>query len=231
MLIGILETGLAPDALRARAGSYPQLFQRLLAPHGFEFRTWSVVNMEFPDSVHDAEGWLMTGSRHGTYEDLPFIAPLEALIRQAMAEGVPVVGICFGHQMVAQALGGRVERYPGGWAVGPQTYDFDGAPLTLNAWHRDQVTVLPKGAEVIATHPLCPYAGLRYGDRALTVQAHPEFDDGFMEGLIEARGRGLVPDDRLDAALGRLGGANDSPAIAARIAAFFRQPRAAAAAA
>ena len=229
MRIGILETGLAPDTLRARFGSYPDLFARLLAPHGFDFTTFSVVAMEFPDSVHDAEGWLITGSRHGVYDDLPFIPPLEALVRQAVAEAVPVVGICFGHQILAQALGGRVEKFHGGWAVGPQDYNFDGSTLRLNAWHQDQVIEPPEGAEVIATHPFCPYAGLRYGDRALSVQAHPEFDDGFIEGLIESRGRGVVPDERLDAALERLGGGGDAAVIAARIAAFFRQPRRAAA--
>ena len=87
----------------------------------------------------------------------------------------------------------------------------------------------PPGAEVIATHPFCAIAGLRLSDKALTVQPHPEFDDAFIEGLIRTRGRGLVPDDRLDAALDRLGGATDSDRIAARIAAFFRQPRPAAA--
>jgi len=225
MLIGILETGHAPEALRATAGSYPDMFRRLLAPHGFDFRSWAVVEGELPDSVHDAEAWLITGSRHGVYDDLPWIAPLEALIRQAVDEGVPVVGICFGHQIVARALGGRVEKFPGGWAVGPQDYDFDGERLTLNAWHQDQVIAPPAGAEVIATHPFCPYAGLRYGDRALTVQAHPEFDDAFLTGLIETRGRGLVPDDRLDAALARLGPDNDAGRIAARIATFLRQPR------
>jgi GMP synthase (glutamine-hydrolysing) len=229
MLIGILETGLAPDALRARAGSYPDMFARLLGPHGFDFRTWSVVNMEFPESVHDAEGWLITGSRHGVYDDLPFIAPLEALIRQAVAEGVPVVGICFGHQIVAQALGGRVEKFHGGWAVGPQEYDFAGRPVRLHAWHQDQVIEPPAQAEVIATHPFCAYAGLRYSDRALTVQAHPEYDDAFLHGLIEMRGRGLVPDDRLDGALDRMDGSTDAADIAARIAAFFRQPRSSAA--
>ncbi|MBK5926072.1 type 1 glutamine amidotransferase [Rhodobaculum claviforme] len=225
MRIGILETGLAPDDLRARHGSYPDLFTRLLGRHGFDFTTHRVVEMEFPDSVHDAEGWLITGSRHGVYEDHPFIPPLEALIRQAVAEAVPVVGICFGHQIIARALGGRVEKFPGGWAVGPQDYDFDGTPLRLNAWHQDQVIDPPEGAEVIATHPFCPYAGLRYGDRAFSVQAHPEFPDDFVAGLIETRGRGVVPDDRLDAALERLGGPGDSGVLADRIANFFRQPR------
>ena len=222
MRIGILETGHAPEALRAASGSYPAMFRRLLAPHGFDFRDWSVVDGDFPDSVHDAEGWLITGSRHGTYDDLPFIAPLEALIRQAVDEGVPVVGICFGHQIVAQALGGRVEKFPGGWAVGPQSYDFDGETLTLNAWHQDQVMQPPPGAETIATHPFCPHAGLRIGDKALTVQAHPEFDDAFIHGLIETRGQGVVPDDRIAAARARAGEATGGARLWDKIAALFR---------
>jgi GMP synthase-like glutamine amidotransferase len=225
MLIGILETGHAPDDLRARHGSYPDMFARMLAPYGFSFHSWAVVDMEFPASVHDADGWLITGSRHGTYDDLPFIAPLEAFVRQAMEAGVPLVGICFGHQIIAQALGGKVGKFPGGWAVGPQAYDFDGERLVLNAWHQDQVLKPPQGAETVASNDFCPVAALSYGERAFSVQAHPEFDDAFLHGLIESRGRGLVPDDRLDTASARLGAPLDTPRIARRIAEFFRQPR------
>jgi len=228
MLIGILETGHAPADLRARSGSYPDMFRQLLAPHGFDFRSWTVVDMAFPDSVHDADGWLITGSRHGAYEDLPFVAPLEAFIRKAYAAGVPLVGICFGHQIIAQALGGRVEKVSRGWAVGPQTYQLDDTTLTLNAWHQDQVTKAPDGAEVIARNDFCPIAGLRYGDRAWSVQPHPEFDDDFLRGLIETRGPGLVPDRQLAEAAQRLGTPTDAPDIARRIAEFFRLPRAAA---
>lgn len=223
MLIGILQTGYAPEALR-QAGDYPEMFARLLAGHGFTFRTFRVVDMEFPAAVHDCDGWLITGSRHGVYEDLPFIAPLERFIREAFAAGVPVAGICFGHQIMAQALGGKVEKYAGGWSAGPTEYDFGGERLTMNAWHQDQVTVPPPGAEVIATSAFCRHAGFAYpGDRGLSVQAHPEFDDAFVRGLIDTRGRGVVPDAVLDTARAKLGAPLDSDRIAAQIADFFNR--------
>ncbi len=231
MQIGILQTGRAPDALLDEWGDYPAMFARLLDGHGFTFRTWRVVDMEFPPDVHAADGWLLTGSRHGAYEDLPFIPPLEAFIREAYAEGVPMVGICFGHQIIAQALGGRVEKFAGGWSVGPTTYDIEGRPVTLNAWHQDQVTVPPPGATVIGRAPTCANAALAYGDRALTIQAHPEFSAGFLAGLMRTRGRGLVPNDRLDAAAAKLDTPLSDRAVADRIAAFFKAPRARAAAA
>lgn len=225
MLIGILQTGHAPEALSGEMGDYPDMFERLLDGEGFTFRTWRVVDMQFPPDVHAADGWLLTGSRHGAYEDHPFIPPLEDFIRRAYAEAVPLVGICFGHQIIAQALGGKVEKFAGGWSVGPQSYDFEGEPLTLNAWHQDQVTVTPPGARVIATNPFCANAALAYDDRALTVQAHPEFKAPFLDGLMRTRGPGLVPDDRLRAAAARLDAPLDDRRIAARIAAFFRHPR------
>jgi len=224
MLIGILQTGYAPEALRD-AGDYPDMFARLLDGHGFDFRTYRAVDMEFPASARECDGWLITGSRHGTYEDLPFIAPLEQLIRDAFDARVPVAGICFGHQIMAQALGGKVEKYQGGWSVGPTEYDFDGQTLAMNAWHQDQVITPPPGAQVIASSPFCQYAGLAYDDRGLSVQAHPEFADAFVQGLIDTRGRGLVPDTVLDAARDKLGAPLDSPDVAGRIAAFFKRDR------
>ncbi|MCU0912408.1 MAG: type 1 glutamine amidotransferase [Rhodobacteraceae bacterium] len=225
MQIGILQTGHAPDALIGRTGDYGDMFQRLLAGQGLTFRVWSVVDMEFPASVHDAEGWLLTGSRHGAYEDHPFIPPLEAFIRQAHAEGVPMVGVCFGHQIIAQALGGKVEKYHGGWSVGPTRYRLNGEEVRLNAWHQDQVVKVPEGAEVVGTSPFCENAALVYGDRAFTVQAHPEFDNAFLTDLIAARGRGLVPDRLLAEAEAELAAPVDSPVLARQIADFFKQHR------
>lgn len=201
MKIGILQTGTSPDGMVAEFGSYGDLFKRLLAGRGFDFDVYDVEHMDFPPGPEAADGWLITGSRHGAYEDHPFIKPLEALIRCIRASGRPLVGICFGHQIVAQALGGKVEPFEGGWSVGPVEYDFDGEPIRLNAWHRDQVTRPPPDATVIARTPFCRYAGLRYGDTILTVQPHPEMTPAFLSRLAEERGRGLVPDERLDAAL------------------------------
>jgi GMP synthase-like glutamine amidotransferase len=228
MQIGILQTGQSPDALKPVHGDYPDFFETLLAGRGLTFRRFHVEAMDFPASVHDCEGWLITGSRHGAYEDHPFIAPLEGFIRDAYAAGIPVVGICFGHQIIAKAMGGRVERYAGGWSVGPTEYDFGGETVTLNAWHRDQVTEVPPGAEVIASNDFCANAALLYDDRMLSLQAHPEFGPAFLEGLIRTRGPGLVPDTTLAAARDALGTPLSQAQVADRIAAFFlnRQTRA-----
>lgn len=221
MQIGILQTGHAPDALRAAHGDYPDMFARLLAGHGLSFARYDVEAMEFPASAKAAEGWLITGSRHGVYEDHPFIPPLEAFIREATGAGVPVVGICFGHQIIARALGGEVEKFRGGWAVGPTEYQIEGQTFRLNAWHQDQVIRPPLGARTVGTAPACPHAALIYGDRAFSVQPHPEFDRAFTEGLMRTRAPGVVPEPVLADARARLDIPTDSGAMAQRIARFF----------
>ena len=226
MLIGILQTGQAPDALKSETGDYPAFFARLLAGHGFSFRTWLVEAMQFPDTPQDADGWLITGSRHGAYEDHPFIKPLETLIRDIHAAGVPLVGICFGHQIIAQALGGRVERSEKGWAVGATDYDFGGETLRLNAWHRDQVVAVPPDARVVASNDFCANAALVYDDRVFTLQAHPEFRPDFIDGLMRTRGPGLVPEPVMAEARAKLAAPIDDQSMAGRIAAFFKMPRA-----
>jgi len=123
---------------------------------------------------------------------------------------------------MAQALGGRVGKFPGGWAVGPTTYDFQGQPVVMNAWHQDQVLDPPPDAQTVASNDFCTHAAFSYGDWGYSVQAHPEFGNDFVAGLIEARGRGLVPDPILDQAAARLDTPLDSPAIADRIAAHFK---------
>lgn len=226
MRIGILQCGQAPADLKQDMGDYPDMFVRLLDGRGFEFRTYHVEAMEFPGSVQDADGWLLTGSRHGAYEDHAFIPPLERFIHEAYEAGVPMVGICFGHQIIAQALGGTVVKHPGGWAVGTHDYDFGGETVRLNAWHQDQVVALPPTAQVAGRSEFCENAALIYGDRAYTVQPHPEFSDTFIQGLMDTRGRGLVPQDLLDRAAARMGESKGAEAIADKIEAFFKQPRA-----
>ena len=222
MLIGFLQTGLAPETLSPEMGDYPDMFARLLSGRGLTFRTFRVVEGEFPAAVSDCDGWLITGSRHGVYEGHPWIAPLEQFIRDCFAAAVPMVGVCFGHQIIAQAMGGKVERFDGGWAVGATTYDFGDRSMTLNAWHRDQVTCAPSGAQVIAGNDFCTNAALLYPGHALTVQAHPEFRPDFVKGLMETRGKGLVPDDVMAAAAARLDDPLHDNAMADQIADFFK---------
>jgi GMP synthase (glutamine-hydrolysing) len=223
MKIGILQTGHSPDEVRGDLGDYSDMFARLLGGHGFDFVTYNVVDGEFPAGPADADGWLITGSKHGAYEDHAWIPPLEALIRAIRDAGKPLIGVCFGHQIIAQALGGRVEKFAGGWAVGPTTYDFDGDTLTLNAWHQDQVTALPEGAKVLASNDFCANAALAYGDTILTIQPHPEFGAPLIQGLITHRAPGVVPADQIAAARDRLDTPLDSTRFADRMAAFFKR--------
>ena len=223
MRIGILQTGIAPDSLKADFGDYPAFFETLLAGNEFKFTTYVVVNNDFPPDVQAADGWLITGSRHGAYENHAFITPLEDFIRSAAAGKVPMVGVCFGHQIMAQALGGKVEKFIGGWSVGANDYDFEGQTVTLNAWHQDQVTSVPKGAKIIAHSTFCAVAGLAYGTHGLSVQAHPEFSSEFVEGLMDSRGKGVVPEALLSKARTRLNDKIDQPLLARKIANFFKK--------
>lgn len=225
MKIGILQTGLVPENLSEEHGEYPQVFMNFLAGNGFDFETYSVVRGEFPSGPEAADGWLITGSRHGAYEDHAWIAPLEDLVRGAFAAGKPVVGICFGHQIIAQALGGTVEKFQGGWAVGPQVYDLNGAQVTLNAWHQDQVTSPPKGAITVGSNDFCAHAALLYPGQAYSVQPHPEFSDAYTKGLIETRGPGIVPQNILDDADAKIGTPLSQKALADQFALFFREGR------
>ena len=226
MKIGILQTGYAPDELRPETGDYPSMFARLLDGHGFSFQTWPVLDMVFPDGPDDADGWLITGSKFGAYEDHEWIPPLEQLVRDIRASGKPLVGICFGHQIIAQALGGKVEKFSGGWAVGRQEYDYtDGSRVALNAWHQDQVTERPAEAQVVASNPFCENAALLYGEHAYTVQAHPEFEADFIDGLLRTRGKGVVPPDLSDRARADLTKPIRNDILAQQIARFFKEKR------
>jgi GMP synthase-like glutamine amidotransferase len=225
MKIGILQTGHVAEALQPENGDYDSIFVNFLDGYGFEFQNYPVVDGIFPDGPEDCDGWLITGSKHGAYEDHDWIPPLEDLIRAIRATGRPMIGVCFGHQIIAQALGGKVEKYPGGWAVGRHEYDMQGRKIALNAWHQDQVTRAPEGAEVICSNDFCTNAALLYGDNIFTIQPHPEINRTYMQGLIEVRAPGVVPDPLRDAARAQLDAATDSKATADMFARFFKEKR------
>ena len=224
--IGILETGVPPIALADRFGRYDAMVRRMLG-EGLAFRTYAVAAGELPGRPEDHDGYVITGSSAGVYDDLPWIAPLEGFIRAAHGRAA-LVGLCFGHQVMAEALGGRVEKSHKGWGLGLHEYDvaavqpwMDGTRrIAVAASHQDQVVAAPPGADVLCASAFTPNAGLAYaGGRAISFQFHPEFERGMAEALVELR-RDRLPDpaeaDRMLASLAR-------PSDAARVAGWIRR--------
>ena len=223
MHIGILQSGHFPTGEGHPEQTYGDLYSEFLKGRGLTFETWSVVDMEFPDSIHAADGWLISGSKHGVYEEVPFIKPLEQFVREVYAAQIPLVGICFGHQLMAQALGGKVEKFTGGWSLGRQLYQLDGNEVALNAWHQDQVIQPPAEARTIGTGDSCAHAALAYPGRAFSVQAHPEFDDSHVSLLLDVR-RAALDEDQAATVRANLGKPLSNADLAARITAFFKEP-------
>ncbi len=224
MKIGVLVCGRPPEELSDRYASYDVMFAQLLAGRGFTFEGYAALDGELPDDVHAADGWLLTGSKFGVYEDHDWIPPLEAFLRRAYAQSVPIVGICFGHQILAQALGGKVEKFAGGWSLGVESYDLEGlGPDTrVMAWHQDQVIEKPAEAEVVGSSPFCKYAALAYGKKAYTIQPHPEFMPDYVGDLLKAR-RSILPEDRVGKALASLDRPLSTAVVADKIEQVFKQ--------
>lgn len=237
MRIGVLEAGRVPADMADRHDGFGPMMERLLqaAEPASSVTVYPVLDEVFPDSPAAQDGWMVTGSRHGVYEDLPWMRTLKAFLRQSVADRVPVVGICFGHQILADAMGGRVEKSDRGWGVGVHHYGVSrplpfmaDAPsnFAIQAMHQDQVVALPPGAEVIAGSDFCPYGALAYGDVALSFQGHPEFAAAFSEELIASRKGALIPDATAEAALASLAGRTDAPLVGRWIVDFFRAAKA-----
>lgn len=221
MRLGLLQCGEVRDTLASRHGDYPQLYAALLGA-GFAWRTFRCFEGDVPEDPDLCDGWLVSGSRFGAYEPHGWIPPLEDLLRKIHGRR-PLVGICFGHQIVAQALGGRVEKARQGWAVGRRAYDWGGETVHLNAWHQDQVTSPPPEAAVIARNDFTDHAGFRIGPTTLTLQPHPEFTPAYIADMIPEVGRGTVPEDRLREAEAALPLPVDNALAGRRLAAVFRE--------
>ncbi len=225
--LGILVCGHTPKEMALTHGDYGQMFMQFLGIDSFDYQVHFVVDNEFPESINSADAWLLTGSKHGVYEEHIWMEPLENFVRDAYAADIPLVGICFGHQLLAQALGGKVEKFDGGWATGRMQYSMNESILgtdeaALLAWHQDQIVELPPEAKVIGSNEFCQYAALAYGDnKALSLQPHPEFNDGFVSDLIEARG-GVLPDENREYAKTSIGKPLSNETIAATLRNFLK---------
>lgn len=235
MKLTIIQTGAVPVPLREKFGPYPAMFERMFDEAGaaFEYETVPVFDgAPFPDAA-TLDGIIVTGSAAGVYDtQYAWMEPLRAFIRAAYAERTPMLGICFGHQIMADALGGDVRKSEKGWGLGRHTYDVKTRPiflgtkapaLSIACSHQDQVITPPADAEVFLASDFTPNAGLVYRNgAAISLQPHPEFTDDYTLALAELR-RGKAPDDVVEGAIGSLATASDSRETAGYIGAFLRR--------
>jgi len=231
--IGILQCDhVPPELLEAAGGDYDELYTRLLRhaePH-LDVRVYDVVDGELPNSPDECDGWIITGSRHDAHSDAPWTVALRDFIAKADQQQARTVGICFGHQAAAHALGGRSGR-TGTWKAGPHPLHLDATPwfdeidLQLNAIHQDAVLEAPAEATVIGSGPTADVPAFLVGEHLLAIQDHPEFDDRYTAALVESR-RPRLGDEVADDALQRLEETgSDGPALARAIVDFLLDRR------
>lgn len=232
MRVCILEADRPEGTFLERHGTYAAMFQRWLGPllHEAQFETLHVASGEaYPEDVTTFDGYLITGARAGVYDDDPWIAPLIAFLRRLRAGNRPVAGICFGHQVMAQAFGGEVRKAECGWVLGRMKNDlteegkriFGVEPLWQMSMHQDQVVAAPPLAHRLTGNDLSPNGGFLYSDfPGISVQFHPEFNAPIMIDLLEDEC--FTAEEAMRARAG-LDGPLDSTRVARAIAGVLRQ--------
>ena len=199
--LAILLAGETNRSMLDSQAKYTDLFTAFFASKsdtiGLEFV--AVRDGAFPSRVDAYDGYLVTGSLYGVYDDPPWIGKLMAFVREAYQHNIPLLGVCFGHQLIAHALGGKAELSNKGWVAGGRTLpvlchplggratisDKPATTLTLLYTHQDQVVALPPDAQAWLGDDLCPIAGMTIPNKVLTVQGHPEFSADYLTALLQ----------------------------------------------
>jgi GMP synthase (glutamine-hydrolysing) len=232
----ILVTGDPVAKTQTRVGGFASLVRAGLA--GAWDGGFVEVDARTAESLPDSSGFaglIVTGSASSVTERAPWILRTEAYLARAVAQRDPVLGICFGHQLLGQALGGLVEKNPRGREMGTVAFeilvddpllDRSITPPLVHATHLDSVTVLPSGARVLASTALEPHAAVRFGERAWGVQFHPEFDEQVIREYIETRAPLLAEEGRNPSAmLAGVGEARAGALVLRRFVAHGLAPR------
>jgi GMP synthase (glutamine-hydrolysing) len=230
MRLGLLVCDHVRPEFENISGDYPDMFRRLFASHDdVELVVYDAINGEIPADPSECDAWLTTGSRHSVNDDEPWIRRLEEFVREVASTDVPFVGVCFGHQLIAKALGGSVVQSDRGWGVGIKEIEVNddlglGSYRILNS-HQDQIETLPPGGEVLGWSEHCPVAMLGVGDNLIGIQGHPEFEAEYSRALMESRRGHLIPEETVRAGLATLDAPPDSGRLSDWILAFVRKPR------
>ena len=233
MLIGLLQCDDVAEALQPRHGNYPEMFERLFkaVDPTLEFRVWRCLDGEIPDDTDAVDAWMTTGSKYGANDGDDWIEALSGFIRKLWAAGKPLVGICFGHQLMARALGGEVVKSERGWGVGMSFNRLSERAEWMVPWqeeldlvvsHQEQVLRPPQGARILAQSDFCPIYVMQLGEHFLGVQGHPEFGKAYSADLMERR-RDSIPNDRLREGLASLDAPVDDRLMARWILNFMHQ--------
>jgi GMP synthase-like glutamine amidotransferase len=236
MRVTIIETGRAPGQLSEAYPRYPDMFAALLgeADAGLSFEVVKLVDGEALPDPAACEAVVITGSPSGVYDQTPWMDPLRDFVRGVFRVKTPMVGVCFGHQIIADAMGGDVRKSDKGWGVGRHTYQVlehrpwmagAGASVSLAVSHQDQVITPPEGAVTLARAAHTEHAMLAYEDApVMSVQGHPEFGDQFVAALYAAR-RGRLSDAQVDGAIASLAERHDNEMVGRWMARFLRSAR------
>lgn len=198
MKIGILKTDDVRSQLVEEFGEYPYMFANLLSAidSELEFVSYDVQRGEFPADIDEVDAYLITGSKTSVYEPLQWITDTEVFLRKLHGAKKKMLGVCFGHQLLAQALGGKTQKAVQGWGVGVHHYQMTeaageyakpGEDFSMLVSHQDQVTENIPGAEVLASSTFCPNAMIKVDDHILSFQAHPEFTKKYSQAILTLR--------------------------------------------